>query len=82
MGPVYLALFKIISTIIDRLIDVLAVYIGDEALIGRVCDEWAVPSWHGGEPAVYFPLLISIFFHHRFPGGLPIFGAREPRSRS
>jgi hypothetical protein len=70
-NPVYLALFKIIATIIDRRIYVLAVDVGDEALIERVCDEWAVPSWRGCEPAVYFPRLISIFFRHRFLGGLP-----------
>jgi hypothetical protein len=81
MDPVYLALFKIISTIIDRLIDVLAVDVGDEALIERVCDEWAVPSWRGCNLAVYFPRLISIFFRHRFLGGLAIFGARNPHSR-
>jgi hypothetical protein len=34
-GPVYLALFEIVSAIIDRLIDVLAVYVGDEALLER-----------------------------------------------
>jgi hypothetical protein len=70
-NPVYLALFKIIATIIDRWIYVLAVDVGDEALIERVCDEWAVLSWRGCDLAVYFPRLISIFFRHRFLGGLP-----------
>jgi hypothetical protein len=34
--PVYLALFEIISAIMDRRIDVLAVYVGDETFTERV----------------------------------------------
>jgi hypothetical protein len=50
----------------DRGIDVLAVHVGDEALIERVYDEGAMPSRCGCDPALQFPPMSSVFFCHSY----------------
>ena len=59
-----IAFSKVVSAVMDRLINVLTVHAGDEALIERVYDEGAMPSRCGCDPSLHFPPLSLVFFRH------------------